>query len=410
MKLSSESSLNSFQQLAYHDQMKPMSIPRQRIQYHSNPKLIQRISLKGEKYISRVAATGEYTLKMLNQLKRTSTIKTIQRLEFDPYFCSESGLRQLSVVLKRFKRGLFRIHLVIRRFKTQEEIERFCSFLVRLNNLVELRSELLNSHELDHGRIKKAMKGYQEFSKLKLLEMKVLGFQNSKSNDFQGFRGLLCRTPTMEKLSYQIQCHKLLENKPENTKLLYLKNDLQKIKSFSLKFSFKTSWIPSFGTEFDKANGPTFWKIIPKIMNPIHLSLSFDKFPLPSIVINDIAGMLPEMTNLRFLSLEITKTRIREFELLMFAQGFLKCKNLEHLTFKYLDNVPLPLSDLVQFITVMAAYSKSPKMDLYFRKIVYAEWDLRETKSMLQKWNNIEYVLTKQSIHFYKTLHLDISE
>jgi len=146
---------------------------------------------------------------------------------------------------------------------------------------------------------------------------------------------------------------------------------------------------------------------MPQIMNPIHLSLSFDKFPLNSLIINEIAGMFPEMTNLRFLSLEITKTRIREFELLIFAQGFLRCKNLEHLTFKYLDNVPLPLPDLIQFIIVMATYSTFRKMDLYFRKIVYSEWESEETVNTLQKLNNIEYVLTKQSIHIHKTLPLD---
>jgi len=125
---------------------------------------------------------------------------------------------------------------------SQEEIERFCTFLVRLSNLVELRSELLNSHELDHERIKKAMKGYQKFSKLKVLEMKVIGFKNEKSKDFQGFRGLLYRIPKLEKLSYQIQTHKLLENRAENAKLLPFNNDLHKIKSFNLKFSFKTAW------------------------------------------------------------------------------------------------------------------------------------------------------------------------
>jgi len=91
-------------------------LPRQRIQYHTNPKLIQRISLRGEKYASRVAATGEYTLEILNQIKNTSTIKVIQSLTFDPYFCTESGLRQLSVILKKFKGSISHLHLVIRRF------------------------------------------------------------------------------------------------------------------------------------------------------------------------------------------------------------------------------------------------------------------------------------------------------
>jgi len=402
----SEKCFKSFLHSTYNDQIKPIPMTRQKIECHTNPKLIQKISLKGHKYISRVAASGEHTFEVLNQITKTSTIKVIQSLEFDPYFCSESGLRQLSEVLKKLKRNIFRLHMVIRRFKTQEEIGKFYLFFVRLSNLMELHTEILKTQSLDHKRLHRVMKSYTKLSKLKSLRIKVVGFQSDSSKDFQGFRSLFHKVPKLEKLSYHIQSQKVFVNRADNAKFLRLNNDLHRIKSFSLKFSFKTGWIPSFGTEFDSTNAPTLWKILPQIMNPIHFSLSFNKFPLPSVIISDMAGMFSQMTKLRFIHLEITRTRLREYELLIFAQGFLKCQNLEHLTFKYLDNEPLPLPDLIQFITIMATYSTFPKLDLYFRKIFPTEWESRETVNTLQKLKNTEYVLTKQSIHVYKALPL----
>ncbi len=55
-----------------------------KIQYQGSTKPIDQIPIKGYKYISRVAATGEFTIDVLNKVKKTSNIKQIRSLEFDP--------------------------------------------------------------------------------------------------------------------------------------------------------------------------------------------------------------------------------------------------------------------------------------------------------------------------------------
>lgn len=71
------------------------------------------------------------------------------------------------------------------------------------------------------------------------------------------------------------------------------------------------------------------------------------------------------------------------------------------------SNQPIPLPDIIQFIIVMATYSTFPKLDLFFRKIMSAEWESREATNTLQKLKNVKYILTKESLHIQKTLPLE---
>jgi len=56
----------------------------QKIEYQGHPKNACMISVKGYKYASRVAASGEQTINILNKIKKTSCIKLIRRIDFDP--------------------------------------------------------------------------------------------------------------------------------------------------------------------------------------------------------------------------------------------------------------------------------------------------------------------------------------
>jgi len=59
-------------------------ITYKKIQYRGDPKEICKISMRGHKYLSRVAASGEYTIDILNSIKKTPCIKFIRNVDFDP--------------------------------------------------------------------------------------------------------------------------------------------------------------------------------------------------------------------------------------------------------------------------------------------------------------------------------------
>ena len=56
----------------------------EKIAYRGDPKQIQKISVKGYRNISRVAASGEYTIDILKKIKQTSCIKLVRSVDFDP--------------------------------------------------------------------------------------------------------------------------------------------------------------------------------------------------------------------------------------------------------------------------------------------------------------------------------------
>jgi len=140
----------------------------------------------------------------------------------------------------------------------------------------------------------------------------------------------------------------------------------------------------------------------PSLINPISFSLTFDKMQLNSDVIDTIANMLPQFKDLRFVYIELNNIQLSEFELMTLAKGFVACKQIEHLTFKYLENAAIPMMDIIQLIIIMAKYSTFPKFDLFFRRLSYQEWQTPEVKNKLDALENIQYTLTKQSIHIQK--------
>jgi len=47
-------------------------------------RMIPKITSKGYKHISYVAATGESTIEILNKVKKSSNLRFIRNIEFDP--------------------------------------------------------------------------------------------------------------------------------------------------------------------------------------------------------------------------------------------------------------------------------------------------------------------------------------
>jgi len=121
-----------------------------------------------------------------------------------------------------------------------------------------------------------------------------------------------------------------------------------------------------------------------------------------SDVIDALAKMLTQLTNLKFVFIELNNIKLSEFEMMILAKGFTDCKQIEHLTFKYMDNTVISMLDLMNFILIMAKYSPFPKLDLFFRKLSSPEWQSPEAKKKLDELGNIKYSLTKQSIHIQK--------
>jgi len=117
LKLSSDPSFEYFQRNAqYGDKIKSIPLVYKKIEYNGSLKQICNLPLKGYKCISRVSASGEYTIEILNKIMQTSNLKLVRRLDFDPYLCEVSGLEHLYKALMKFKRFLLHLNISFRRY------------------------------------------------------------------------------------------------------------------------------------------------------------------------------------------------------------------------------------------------------------------------------------------------------
>jgi len=187
------------------------------------------------------------------------------------------------------------------------------------------------------------------------------------------------------------------------------KRFLKDLKYFSAKFAYKTGWSSLFDGEEIGKGFQEYLRQMPSTMNPIHFSIIFDKLQTPLETLQELGNMLPLLTNLRFLFIELNMIKLTQLEMMVLAKGFADCKQIEHLTFKYLDKTNILMVDLLQFIVIMAKYSIFPKFDLFFRKISVSEWQTQEAQRQLGDIKNIRYVLSKQSIHVQKIYPIEDS-
>jgi len=177
---------------------------------------------------------------------------------------------------------------------------------------------------------------------------------------------------------------------------------MKNLKSMTMKLGFKTGWSSYFDGVGTEQIFASWIRSFSAVANPIHLSFTFDKFQMSHNTLNALATVLPKFTNLRVFFLEILNMKLREFDMMVLAQGMVQCKQMEHLTLKYIDNQVIPMLDVFQFLVLMSKHAPFPKFDFFFRKLFYPEWHSPETRHKLDELENIQYVLTKQSIHVSK--------
>jgi hypothetical protein len=405
-KLNSDSLCDNFHKITkYGCHIKPMPIISKKVGNEGDPKLINKIAIKEYKYVSQVAASGEYTHKILNKIKKTSCLKLVRKIDFDPYFCNKSGIKELSEALNRFGNRLSHLILTIRKIEGRNDTRQLSSSLARLNKMKRIKIDIPSKSEMDSKDFKHLDKACKKLYSLKSIDL-CLGGSKDTSQDLQTLGSKFQNSHKVEKVSLYVDFSHEKDSPVEDvlreSKGKSRSRAVTPLKSMSFKFGFKTGWASYFDGVGLGQGFNMFVKAMPYFPSPIHFSLRFDKLPMSSEFFQTFAEVMPQLSNLRHLFLELNRIKLAEYELLTLAKGFVDCKQLEHLTFKYLDNAILPMADILKFIVILAKYSAFPKFDLLFRKLLNPQWQTPEAKRELDSLENIKYVLTKQSIHVQK--------
>jgi len=311
--------------------VKPIPIIRSKLQYSS--KLTQKLPIYGPKYISRIAASNEYTVNVLRKMKITTNLKLVHRFDFDSYFSKESGLRQLCQVLPRLRHNLKKLDLTIRKIERENETDILYPFIYRLERAVKIRIEFFNLDGLDQKGLTRIGQAFKKCYLMKELEVYLTHLPNIGHQGFHPFSAAINKLRQIEALTFHVRTAYDPSGKDEGDHMPLKK--MKNLKSFDLMATCKTGWM----SIKDRADVflPYFFKSLPEILNPIKFSLSLNKLPLSVDALTELATALPKISGLRILTLELGNTGMQEFENLVLIKGLSNCKQIQHLILKTIE-------------------------------------------------------------------------
>lgn len=276
MKMISETSSNNNFTFRSKNKILPIPIIYTKLRHQQGSEAMQRIPIKGYKSFSQGAAIGESSIDMLIRIKKSRGLKYMRTLEFDPYFCDFSGLKELAQALNKFKKTLVSLNLVIRRMTLKDEMERFGPYLLKLRGLTKLRIELPHTQGIVKKDLIILMERCRRCDLLKSLEVYLIGL-SSLPNNYRNFGGTFERLRKLENIVYHV--HAAHVPAPVTKELQRIKGTIQNknLKSMTVKLAFKTGWSSYFDGVGTDQIFPTWFRSFSAVANPIHLSFIFDK-------------------------------------------------------------------------------------------------------------------------------------
>jgi len=354
-----------------------------------------------------MAAVGHRTEENLKLIKK-STIKMVKNVEFDAYLCDTSALKPFREVLKKLKGAISCLNITIRRIENLNEFEMFCYLLYRLVRLKRLRFEFASTDKINGESIKVLARSYKRCQSLRVLQTRLVFIPTLKQGNFKHLACSFAKLGKLDDLTYHVQTVYTPRNVFEDHKhkIPCFKN----AKKLQFKTSAKTGW-----TSMTDGSGeffPSFIRSFPKGINPVELTQIYDSFPISTEAVEEMTKMVPMLGNLRSYHLEISNSQFSELELMLFAEGFANCKQLKKLYFKSNERMQVSIECLYEFIKIIADLAFLENFDLFFRKLKYPEFERLALKDILSQLDNVDCVLTKESLHAFrrKKANLEIEE
>jgi len=374
---------------------KIIPLPLIRTKFKETSKLDKKLTVHGCKYFQKVAALGQDTPKILEHIRKLSNLKYVRSFEFDPYLCEESCLNYLERVLDRIKGRTKDINIFIRRVQGKEEIRKISKGLVKQDNrMTKLRIEISSTEKLYEKDLRPIGRAVSMRQRLKSLEMNVICLPNIGQN---GFKQLVYKLRKLQKLDH-LKLFPYAFYSPQNEyKDKVVRFPKLKVKSFTIKMACKSNWTSM--TDGEAQFLPVYIESLGNALNPIKFAYTIHNLPTSTEAIYSLSQLMPKLSKTKSFFLELENNKLNEAELMLLANGIRKAIQIEELTFKFIEHSYIGLEYLVGFVRIVSQCNFLKKCDLFFRKLKYSEWDAAELGEQLSMIENIQYELTKESLH-----------
>jgi len=375
----------------------------------NSSRLRQRIQIDGDKFFAKLPAAGPETSKIIHGIRRSRSVKWIKKLEFDPYLCDHSHLNDLRKICYKI-RDISGLNLVIRRVDFPHEIETITPFVSRFLRLRSFRVEFPRTENIDENGLTELYKAIGNCSHLRSLEWKAIEmpersprFSRVSHNANQCLRWVknVKLYETLKKGAFRN--HATQPEKPEkpvkNRKIR--RNIANNNKTLDIVFASPGEWENK--QTIDQEKIMDFLKIIALVMLGLEKlrTLTIKKYTNFEEILNSfkIIALVPTLFHLES---EYLNCQLSDMEVLAFAQGLLKAKQLKYFSLKVIQKPGISEDCIIELANFLSRLENLTKFDFYFRRLGFHPQAIRDLGSRIESFGNIQCCCSKESIHIYR--------
>jgi len=179
------------------------------------------------------------------------------------------------------------------------------------------------------------------------------------------------------------------------------RNIANKNKTLDLVFASPGEWENKEAIDQDKVIG--FLKIIALLMQGLGKLrvLAIKKSANFEDIINffTIAALVPTLSHIES---EYLNCQLSDMEVLAFASGLPKAKQLKYFSLKVIQKPGLSEDCIIQLANVLSRLENLTQFDFYFRRLGFHSQAIRDLGSRIESFGNIQCCCSKESIHIYR--------
>jgi hypothetical protein len=362
-----------------------------------------RLQIYQYKHFSKVSATGKTTYKVLDHLKNSPSIKTLNSLEFYPYLCDSSYLKDLTQTLKKFPK-IKGLDLNIPRVDRKNESNILVPFTKRLTTLKSLRINLPTTQNItEDGKIQIleiTKKGYM----LKRLEVRFVNTMES-SNKFE--MQLMDYNRNQQKLEELTVFHSVRRGtiKEEfDYQTTYMPYTLPLLKKVDMTCSVATEWMSK--TEGESQETEEFCiQFMSRFPNVEEMTCRFVNVG-DAVEINACTNTMAKLNHLKTLNYEGLACRMGDLEFMTILFGFTKLTQLKTLNFKLIQPPNVSEMAIARFVDVISKMGNLENFNIYIRRVEMPDQMIQEFVRDICRMSNVKCHRYKGSLHFYREKEL----
>jgi len=322
------------------DKNKIYPIPIIRKSIPNSPKLRIKLRANGYKNFSKLAAAGPYTFQTLQNIDKSSSLKFVQKFEFDPYLCNDSYFTELKIALKKLK-TVKQIYLTIRRLNQNinevNNLKSIGSALSKLQRLRKIRVEFPSISNLEEPHTLAIYNSLRKCYLLKSLEWIVVESPHMSAQYFQVFMRLMTSLRKLEHYKDYMTIKKGIPSCTEEDLQQY--NDSPKVphlKHLEMMYSVTKEW-SHMGEDGDLG-----YEMFKQYLHS-HTGLQSFKLQLIKTACNsqDLLNIMPcftSLVHLKRLDFEFLNCGIGDIEVAMFVYGLSLIPQLKYVRLKVIQS------------------------------------------------------------------------